>query len=493
MDNERFSFPRTELRARAARGAIVNGAFLLAVEALGVVQAIVVARLLDADEVGLYGIVSVTVMTLLALKQVGVDEGYVQQEASDQEEAFQQAFSIDLGLSVLFALLTCAISPLIGAIYGDQTLVPLMLALAFLPVLFALQAPAWIYLRRMDFVRQRSLQAIVPLVTLIVTVSLVFAGLGAWALVIGSLAGNAAAGFLALVVSPYRLRLAFDRSVFRHYLRFGTPIALAALFGLIIRQGQNLAFDAKLGLAGVGYLTLAVTITRYADRADQLITQTIYPAICAVKDNTDRLIEVFEKSNRLTAMWALPFGAMIVLFTEDFVHWVIGAKWAPAVNLIRLVGLSTAIYQLGFNWTAFYRAVGRTRPQTIYAGAGLCAFLLFPLPLLFAFGAVGFGWGLLAVNAIAGCLRWYYMKDLLGDVAIARTAWRSLLPPVLAAIPILIWQGVTSSPAPLAGFIAQAATYTMTYVALTVLFERDLLREALGYLKSRTPEGAAAS
>jgi len=486
MTEERFSFPRSELRSRAARGVIVNGAFLLGVELLGVVQAVLVARLLGTAEVGVYGIVSVTVMTLLSLKQIGIDEAFVQQDQSDQEMAFRQAFSLDLALSAAFALITAALAPLIGAIYGDQSITPLMLALSLLPLLFALQAPAWIFLRRMDFVKQRTLQAIVPMVTLVTTLGLILAGLEAWALVIGALAGNTAAALLAAVVCPYSMRPVIHVESARRYITFSAPIFLAAICGLIIRQGQTFAFDSTLGLAGVGYLTLAVTLTRYADRADQLITQTIYPAICAISDSPKRLAEVFEKSNRLTAMWALPFGIGLALFTPDLVDHVLGSKWEPAIPLVQLVGVSTAIYQLGFNWTAFHRAVGKTRPQTVYALAGLVAFLAAPLPLLLAFGALGFGWGLFVVNIVAGALRWIYMKQLLPSVRILPVVLRSLVPPLAAALPILFWRTVDQTDTQsFEIWIAQMTLFTAGYGVLTALLERDLLAEAVGYLRRR--------
>lgn len=465
---------------------MVNAGFLLAVESLGVAQALVVARLLSADQVGLYGIASVTVMTILTLKAIGIDEGYVQQDEGDQVRAFREAFSIDLLLSIGFSLLIIVLSPLIALLYADSSLVAIMLALSLLPVLFALQAPAWIYLRRMDFVRQRTLQAIVPVVTLVVTVALVVLGAGAWGLVIGALAGNAAAGIVAIRVSPYSLRLEANRAAAKRYLHFSAPIALAAVCGLIIRQGQTLAFDIKLGLAGAGYLTLAVTLTRYADRADQLITQTIYPAICAVSDSIDRLTEAFEKTNRLTAMWALPFGAGLALFAPGLVRWVIGDKWTGAILLIQILGVSTALYQLGFNWTAFHRAVGRTRPQTIYAIAGLMTFLAVPLPLLFAHGAAGFAWGLMAVNVVAGALRWIYMKKLLPAARIGRFVWRSLLPPVLASLPVLGLRALSPGSGSLPMFIGEIALFLLSYGVLTALMERPLLSEALGYLRSRS-------
>ncbi len=483
MQEERFTFPRSELRSRAARGAIVNGLFLLTVEALGLVQAIVVARLLDADQVGTYGIVSVTVVTLLSLKQVGIDEAFVQQDSDNQEVAFQHAFSIDLTLSAGFALLVVALSPVIGLIYGDWSLTPLMLALSLLPLLFALQAPAWVFLRRMDFVKQRTLQSVVPVVTLVATVGLILGGLGPWALALGALAGNAAAAAVAIGVSPYPLKWIWDKAVVRKYLTFSFPIFLAALCGLIIRQGQTLAFETKLGLAGAGYLTLAVTLTRYADRADQMITQTIYPAICAITDKPKRMAELFEKSNRLTAMWALPFGAGLALFGEGLVRNVLGDKWLPAVPLIQIIGASTAIYQLGFNWTAFHRAVGRTRPQTVYALVGLFTFLAVPLPLLFTRGATAFAWGLFAVNIVAGALRWLYMKQLLPGAQIANFVFRSLLPPAFAAGVILVLRALINPGSGLGPMLGEIAVFISAYLFSTALAERALLAEAVSYLR----------
>ena len=483
MQDDRFTFPRSELRTRAARGAIVNGIFLLAVESLGLIQAIVVARLLDADQVGTYGIVSVTVVTLLSLKQVGIDEAFVQQDGEDQETAFHHAFSLDVVLSLGFAVLVLALSPVIGLIYGDWSLTPLMIALSLLPLLFALQAPAWIFLRRMDFVKQRTLQAVVPFVTLGVTVGLILAGLGPWALALGALAGNAAAALVALAVSPYRLKWNWNRAAVGKYLTFSFPIFLASVCGLIIRQGQTLAFETKLGLAGAGYLTLAVTLTRYADRADQMITQTIYPAICAITDKPKRMAELFEKSNRLTAMWALAFGTGLALFGKSLVVNVLGEKWLPAVPLIQIIGVSTALYQLGFNWTAFYRAVGRTRPQTVYAVVGLITFLVFPLPLLFMKGATAFAWGLFAVNVVAGGMRWAYMKQLLPDANIGRFVLRSLVPPALAATTILGIRGVGGSADDIGRMLLEMAIFVASYAAFTALFERALISEAIGYLR----------
>jgi PST family polysaccharide transporter len=481
---ERFSFPRGELRRRTVRGVLINGTFLLVVEMVVVAQQVVVARLLSTSQVGLYGIVSITVITLLTLKQVGIDEQYVQQDEPDQRLAFQRAFTIELALAGLFALLLMLLAPAVAAIYGDWRLAPLMLALAYLPLAFALQAPAWIFFRRMDFVRQRSVQAAAPLATFAATVTLLIAGLGVWGLVLGALAGNAVAVAVALRLSPFPLRLRLHRPSVRRYARFSWPILFAAVAGLVIRQGQVFAFDAHLGLAGAGYITLAVALTRYADRADQIVTSTIYPAICAVQDRRDVMTELFVKSNRVTAMWALPFGAFLALFAPDLVHHVLGDKWAPATILLQLLGVTGAIHQLGFNWTAFYRALGISRPQAVYALAAAAAFCAVPLPLLFAAGIDGFAYGMLAVMAAAWGTRAWYVKRLLPDVRLVALALRAVTPVLAASAVVLLARLAESGSRGVGVAIAELVAFLLVLIAATWAQERALLRELADYLRS---------
>ncbi len=134
---------------------MVNAAFLSGAEALVLVQGLLATALLGPGAIGLYGIVTTTAMTIVALRRVGIDEAFVQQAAADEEAEFQRAFTVELALDVLAALAIAACAPLLAALYDDDRLLALTLAVAYLPVAFALQAPQWIFFRRMDFLRLR--------------------------------------------------------------------------------------------------------------------------------------------------------------------------------------------------------------------------------------------------------------------------------------------------------------------------------------------------
>ena len=90
------------------------------------------------------------------------------------------------GMSVAETLLMAAVLaavPLMVLVYGEPHLLAPGLACSLAIVGVSLQTPIWPYYRSMDFLRQRTLQAVDPLVAFVVTVGLAVAGAGYWALV----------------------------------------------------------------------------------------------------------------------------------------------------------------------------------------------------------------------------------------------------------------------------------------------------------------------
>ncbi len=485
MSDDRLSFPRPELRRRTARGAIVNGVFLAGGEGLAVLQGLIVTILLGPSTIGLYGIVTTTAMTIVALKRVGIDEAYVQQSEEGQEEEFQRAFTLELMLSIGFALAIIVAAPIVMVVYGENELLALTIAVSYLPVAFALQSPSWIFFRRMDFLRTRILQFIIPAVSIAVTVPLAATGVGVWSLVIGPAVGNLTGAAAAIIVSPYKLRLRFSPEARRRYFAFSWPIFVTAASLLVIQQGQVLGFNLHGGLEAAGYITLAFTLTRYADRADQIITTTIYPAICVVRDQLDTLEEMFMKSNRVTMMWAFPFGAGFVLFAPDLVNLVLGHKWEPAIVLLQGLGAAAALQQLGYNWFSFYRARGRSAPQAVESAVLVGGFLAFAIPGLILWGSSGFVWGRLLAAACVLAVRRVYVRALLPRVELVLLGLRGLGPVLLGCVPPLalrfaLWGGSRGA--------AQAIAEIVLFVAATGLatwmLERGLIGELRDYLRS---------
>jgi len=480
--------PAPGLRATTARGVIINAVFWIGVSLLGFVRGFILAGLLTTSDYGVWGILVIALGTLLWLKQVGIGDKYIQQSDADQEVAFQKAFTLEVLFTGAFALLLAAALPVIAIVYGRPELLAPGFALIGLLPAAVLQTPLWVYYRRMDYARQRRLQAIDPIVAFVVTVGLAIAGAGYWALVIGILAGSWSAAIVAVVRSPYPLRLRYDRGTLRSYASFSWPLVLATGAGMVIAQASILLGEQELGLAGAGAITLAATISQFTDRLDAIISETLYPAVARVAERTEVLFETFVKSNRLALMWAMPFGLGLSLFASDVVRFGIGEKWRAAVVLLQVFGAAAAVNQIGFNYDAYFRARNDTRPIALVSVASLAAFAVVAVPLLITEGLDGFAGGIGAMCVVTIAARAYFLQRLFRGFEPLRHIVRAIAP-VIPAAALVLGARVTESAAGvhrgLAIALGELAVFVVVSLLATVALERTLLREMLGYLARR--------
>ncbi len=486
----RFDLRGRSLRSHTARGSLVNAAYVVGINSLNVIKGFVVAALITAADYGIWGVVVITFTTLLWLKSSAVGDKFIQQDEDDQEAAFHRAFTFELLLSAAFLVVFVAVVPLTALIYGRPELVPPGLALALIVPAGALSTPIWVFYRRMDFLRQRTLQAIEPIVAFAVTIALAVSGAGYWSLVIGLVAGAWCMAVAALIASPYSIRIRYDRPAMREYLDFSWPLLVAGGSSMAIAQGGLMAVDAAVGIAAVGAVVLAATITTYADRVDQIITQSLYPAICAVSDRLDLLFEAFVKSNRLALIWSLPFALSLTLFGADFVDFVLGDDWTDATLMLQVFGVNTALYQVGFNWHAFFRARGETVPTAVVAAGTALTFGVVAVPLTFIAGMEGFAVGMVAMTVVNFAMRMGYLTRLFPAFQMLRHIGRAAAPTVPAVAAVLAVRLLTGGERTTGDAIFELALFGATALVATVVLERALLRELRTYISGEPATGA---
>ena len=473
------------LRSKTARGTIVNGLFIVFVNVVSMMRGFIVAAFLTTQEYGVWGVALVLVATLAVLKGVGVGDKFVQQDDVDQARAFKIALTLDLMLALTCTVLGTALV-FAAAHFMDtrEIIAPCLLLLLALP-LGSFQLALFVFYRQMDFARQRLLQAVDPLVAFVVTIVLAASGAGYWSLVIGTLAGSLAAAIVAVIACPYPVGFAFAREDFRTYFSFSWPLLIAALSLGFTGQGLVAAGEASVGLAGVGVIALTAQISQLADRADRAITDTLYPAICAVKDRADLLYESFRTSNRLALMWALPFGLGVALFSEDLLVRMLGEHWRPGIDLMRATAIALGIHQIGFNWQAFYRARGDTKPIAVAGVVAIAVTGGLVIPMLLTWELKGLAFGILGAEVIYLCMRAYFLRRLFPTFNPLTYAARALGPLVIPTLAVLAMRAAESGDRTLVTAGTEAVVYLGLVIACTYTFERRLVREIVTYLRRR--------
>ncbi len=480
----RFAFTGS-LRSRAARGTLINTAFTLGLGVLGLLKGFILAGFLSRADYGVWGILVVSLSTILWLKQTGIGDKFVQQDELDQERAFQKAFTLELAFTGACVVLIVVAVPALVVIYNLPQLVAPSAVIGLTLLVSVFQSPLWIYYRRMDFGRQRALAAADPVVGFVVSIALAVAGAGYWAFVGGLAAGTCAASLAAVLACPVRLRLRYEPGTLRSYWSFSGPLMIAGAAGMVLAWSAVIAAKLDLGVAAVGVIALASTVSSFTDRVDQLVTGALYPAICAVRDQTALLYESLVKSNRLALMWAVPFGLAVTLFGSDLVRFGIGERWRPAVIVLEVYGVVAAINHVGFNWTAYFRAIDQTRPIATVGVAATGVFLITGIPLLIVMGLPGFAIGIAIQGLASVAVRAWYLQRIFPGFAFLGHAARSFLPTVPAAGVVMLLRAVEPGGRTLAVALGELALYTVLAGLATWRLESSLLREAAGHLVRR--------
>lgn len=471
------------LRERVASGTIVNTIYLLGMNGLTITQGLLLAALLSTSEYGLWGLITTTFGTLFALAAIGFDDKYIQQDHPDQRAAFEVAFTLQLALCGVFAIVALGSVPLFALLYDEPRIVLPGMLLALVLPLVALQTPIRVYYRRMDFRRQRLLEGVSPVTTFVVTVALGLAGAGFWSFVFGAMTGAVLTAVAAVANSPYRLRLRWERAALREYVSFSWPLLVGSLSAVVMFQVPLTIAARTLGASAVGAITLTLQITQYTRRVDDIVSHALYPAVCAVRDRSDLMFESFSKSNRLALLWGFPFGIGTALFAAQVVPGVLGERWELAVPLVQVAGVSAALQQIGFNWTTYARALGDTRPIAVSAVVGMVAVLATGVPLLLSDGLRGFALGLLAGTLAGLVVRFTYLRRIFPTLHAVRHIAPSVAPTVVAAAGLLLVRAVAPGDASLLRVLVEAAGYAAVVAALSWFTARALLLEAVGHLR----------
>ena len=366
-------FPRGELRARTVRGTRGQRGRARARRPARPGAGADRHALLGPEAIGLYGVVvddrDDDRRAQARRHRRGVRRS---RRRPTRRREFQRAFTLELVLSArLRARAARALAPVLAAVYDDDRLLALTLAVAYLPLAFALQAPLWVFFRRMDYARQRSLQAIVPLVTV--------RGHGPAGCAAGVACGRSSSARSPATwrrvagarwrCRPTALRLRFDRDVARALPALLVAGLRRARRGAGRRPGPDPRLRARRragrgGLHHAGGDADALRRPRRPDRhRDDLPGDLRDP-----RPHARRSRSCSCRSNRATLLWALPVrrGRRAVRPRPRRLRRS-ATSGGRRVVLLRGLAVADRVGQLGFNWFSFYRAHGESRPPAVEA------------------------------------------------------------------------------------------------------------------------------
>jgi PST family polysaccharide transporter len=466
---------------------------------ISLVSLTVLARLLAPHEFGLLAFGLAFLAYVETVGDLGTGAALIYWPERWRDVA-QLTFVANLAMGFVWLAVTWFSAPFVADFFGSPEGEGILRALGWVLPLKALGATHDALLQRDLRFRSRA----VPEVALmgakaVVAVPLAAFGLGAWSLVWGQLAGQAAWTALAWFLVTWRPRRRFPRDLVRPVLRYGSGIVSVNVLAAVLHHADIVVVGRMLGTVVLGFYQMAY---RLPDMAITLLIRVtgkvLFPAMSRLQGAGTGLRDLYLSALRYLSLLIVPGSLGLILLAEPLVVTLFGERWRPSIPILQALAAYGGLRALGSYTGDVLKATGR--PHVLAALGILRALVLVPaLILAGSRGPVAVAFALAAEAALSTAVFFVVVARVAGVSAASMAA--ALRPGVLTSIPMALFLYMWSSlaepiPAAIAlgvGVLGGTALYGAALRLVAPAVYRDaarLLRSGVRSHRRRNPRSA---
>jgi O-antigen/teichoic acid export membrane protein len=401
------------LKEKTAKGLLWGGINNGTQQILSVVFGIFLARLLNAGDYGLVGMLAI----FTGIANVIINSGFSvaltnKQDATHKDYNAVFWFSFFIGLALYILLFFSA--PLIARFFNRSELTNLSRVI-FISFFFSgiATVPYTVLYKRLMVKQQALIDIASFLVSGLTGIMLAIWGFAYWAIALQNVVYITLASCLRCIVSPWRPTFHMDFSPLKEFFSFSFKLFLTNIF----QQIQNNFFSVLLGkFYGATQLGFYVQGYKWAGMGSQviagMIAQVVQPVIVQINDDRDRQLNVFRKMMRFIAFIASPALLGLAFIAKEFIVIAIGGKWLPSVPFLQLFCVWAIAYCIGIVYLYLLLAHGKSGVyMKITVATALLQLLM--VVCMYPFGLFAMVTGYIMIY-IAGVFIWhYYAKRIL--------------------------------------------------------------------------------
>lgn len=456
---------------------------------------ILVVRLLEPTDYGLFAMTQVVLTALAILNGQSFATSLVQTEKIDDRRV-GQIFGLLLLFNGTMAAVQFAFAPYAAA-YFREPLVEDMLrfqALIFLTVPFT-ALPSELLARRLEFRKQGKVNMAAAIVGAVVALVLAWWDFGVWALVYAPIAMFVFRAIGLSIAAGLRVRPVFDPRGAWDLVTFGGTLTLCQLFWIVQSQSDIVIAGRQMSTYDLGLYSEALFLTLIVTgRFLPPINEVALAAYSELHRAAKPLGPYFLKTARMVMMVTAPIYVGLALTSEAAILTLFGEKWAGMVPIVGGLALAMPFFALQLICSPVTNAMGRTN---VYLMTSLSGAIIMPIAFLWGVsgGAMGLvqAWWIAAPLLCAVTLALTLPKIGVSPLALAKEIAPTAFACAMMAVVVLTIQRLAPFGSPLLDLAWNGFAGASVYAAAFWFLWRDTVHETWSLLRNRDAEQVAAA
>jgi len=323
---------------------------------------ILLARILEPEEFGLIGMITVFISVGNVLMSGGLGASIIRTQNPTHRELSTVFFS-NLIFSLFFYTVIFFIAPYVAAFFERPVLVLLIRVYSIAIILFSFSAVQYARLTQsLNF--KLAMRIKLPSIVFGGAVGLgcAYTGFGVWSLVAMYLAQATADSVQLWFRSGWMPTFVFSKTDFKKHFNFGVNITMLGIINAFYANIYNIIIGKNFSAVQLGYYTRSFTLSQLpVSNIQEVITKVTYPIMSTIQDDNVKLRRAYETITQSTMLIIFPILALGVILAEPLFSFFLTDKWLPAVPYFQLLCLAGIFVPLSANNFNILKVKGKSK------------------------------------------------------------------------------------------------------------------------------------
>jgi O-antigen/teichoic acid export membrane protein len=320
----------------------------------------IIARVLSADQIGLFAAATVVLAFFGMLSEQGLGEAVVQRERVTTVQ-LNSVFWLNVGTAGLIVAIVWVAAPYIAATMKLPELTAILRVSSLsMPIAASSYVQVAVCKRKFGYRALATAMLGATLAGSAIVLVLVWLGFGVWSLVIQAL--SAASIFAALMwFKPgWRLSRETDLRSTLPLLGYGMHRLGTYLLDFASTRYVEIFLVSTLGPAALAVYTVGLKLNQAMMQTfSSTILDVAHSGFSRLANDRTGLIAAYYKSISITATVAVPVFCTIAAVAPALVTVLFGSKWAASAEVMRWMAFLGSVQVLQFYNGTVYNAIGR--------------------------------------------------------------------------------------------------------------------------------------
>jgi len=400
----------SELARKVISGSIWQLFARMLMRAVNLIVFMVVVRVLKPDEVGVANAATIVISWAYGLSQLGL-EAQVIRMGDRAEEYLPTTFFVRILRSFLIGAIICGTAWWTADLLRAPDSAPLIFVLGVNFALGGIANAATVLLNRDLEVKNLALRsAFDTYVSAVVTIGVVLIFRTYWAIPLGTLATTISGVINSYLVTPKRVRPAFNWERFKELYSYGRWITLGHMANFIT---ANIEGPLVSRLGGVHQLGLYVQAQRFAALPGQelgaAVAATLFAGVSKIRQDQRKLQSALEQVIVTVTKLLVPACLFMGIFGVPLVRIILTDAYVEAAPVFMVFVLFTTLLPITITGGTFLNAMGLPQVDLLALLIRFTVFVSAVIPMFRAMGITGLALTACIAGSIGSLFSYFVM------------------------------------------------------------------------------------